>query len=451
MNYSIIKAGANDRLGILFILEQFNMHHIPSLEMDELDIDKFFVAKIRDKIVGAAGYKMLSPTEAKTTLMGVLPEFSGDGIGKELHHERMKAVYALGAKTLTTNADRHETIIWYKKHFGYKEIGKLKKLCAFGGENIDYWTTLRTDLEKYFAGYEEQSKRRLDYIAENDKHPLSPYPPLIINVCLTGMVPTANQTPFVPISPDDIIKDAVEVYDAGASIVHLHARDDNGKPTPDAAYYEKIIKGIRRERPDMICCATTSGRNWSDFEHRSAVLYLEGDAKPDMASLTTGSLNFITGPSKNSINMIERLAMAMKEQGIKPELEVFDLGMINIVKYLERNRIINGTKYINMLLGNINTAQADIGSLAAMINALPADSVWGATGIGRFQLPVNTAAIAAGGHVRVGIEDSIYYDYEKTQLASNRQLTERIVRIANELQRPIATPAQARVMIGLDE
>ncbi len=449
MNYKITLANNNDREGILYVLKQYNMHHIPSPEMKELDIQHFFVAKIKSKIVGAAGYKMLSATDGKTTLMGVLPEFSGLGIGKELQHKRMKTMYDLGAKKLTTNVDRNETIVWYKKHFGYKEVGTLKKKCLFGREDMEYWTTIETNLEMYFADFDKKTNKRLDYIARNDAHPLAPYQPLIINVCLTGMVPTANQTPFVPITPEEIIKDAVEVYDAGASAVHLHARDEKGNPTPDVRFYEKIIKGIRRERPDMICCVTTSGRNWSDFERRSAVLYLDEDAKPDMASLTTGSLNFITGPSTSSINMIERLAIAMKEQGVKPELEVFDLGMINIVKYLERNNIIDGTKYINILLGNINTAPADIGTLAFMVGALPSDSIWGATGIGRFQLPMNTASIIAGGHIRVGIEDSVYFDYEKTQLASNRQLVERIVRIAKELQRPIATAAQARDMIGI--
>jgi uncharacterized protein (DUF849 family) len=286
-------------------------------------------------------------------------------------------------------------------------------------------------------------------MALNDAHPLAPYPPLVINVCLTGMIPTRSQTPHVPLSPDEIIVAAIDAYDAGARIVHLHARDADGRPTPDPAYYERIIKGIRRERPGMICCATTSGRNWSDFERRAAVLYLDGDVRPDMASLTLGSLNFLTNPSTNSIEMVERLAMAMLEQGVKPELEVFDLGMINLARYLERNGLIGGRKYVNLLLGNLNTAPATIGNLAALVAALPADSIWAAAGLGQFQLPMNVAAIVAGGHVRVGLEDSIHYDYAKTRLATNRQLVERIVRIAAELQRPVATADQARALVGI--
>ena len=180
------------------------------------------------------------------------------------------------------------------------------------------------------------------------------------------------------------------------------------------------------------------------------VLELTGKAKPDMASLTLGSLNFLTGASVNTIDMVEQLAMKMKEKNIKPELEVFDYGMVNLAKYLERHQVISGKKYFNILLGNINTAPATIGNLAMITEALPKNSVWGAAGLGGFQLPMNTAAIVAGGHVRVGIEDSIYYDYQQTQLASNEELVKRIVRISNELQRPLATAEEARSMMGLE-
>ena len=148
--------------------------------------------------------------------------------------------------------------------------------------------------------------------------------------------------------------------------------------------------------------------------------------------------------------MIEQLAMKMKEKNIRPELEVFDYGMINLAKYLERHEIISGRKYFNILLGNINTAPATIGNLAMMADALPDNSVWAGAGLGGFQLPMNTAAIVAGGHVKVGIEDSIHYDYQQTQLASNEALVKRVVRIAEELQRPLATAQEARLIMGLE-
>jgi uncharacterized protein (DUF849 family) len=356
----------------------------------------------------------------------------------------MEVLYREGCKVVITNADRPETIVWYKKHFGYHEVGKLPKLCYFGLETVHEWTTLECDLIDYFSTVGERERERSQYMQDNDAFPLAQYPPLIINVCLTGMVPTKQATPFVPVSVEEIIADAVRVYDAGATMVHIHARDENGKPTPEVKYYEAIIKGIRKLRPKLVCCATTSGRDWHEFEKRSAVLYLDRDARPDMASLTTGSMNFVNQASINDPTMIQRLAIAMKEQGVKPELEVFDLGMVNFIKYMERNKIIEGVKYINILLGNINTARADISDLSLIVSSLPEHSIWAAAGLGQFQLPMNTAAILAGGHVRVGIEDSIYYDYKKEVLASNVELVKRITRIAAELQRSIATIDQTR-------
>lgn len=449
MNLSIEKANLTDKDAIFEVLKQWNMHHIPSPEMAELDLSYCYVAKFQDKVVGVGGYKMLSETEGKTTVLAIYPEFQGFGIGKLLQVKRLEAMHALGARTVTTNVDRPLTIVWYKKYFGYKEIGTLKKLCSFGSENIDHWTTLRMDLGEYFGTRQQRAKEIFNYIQQNDSYPLAEYPPLIINVCLTGMVPTKLSTSLVPLSVNEIIQDAIKVYDAGASIVHIHARDENGAPTPDSAYYEKIIRGIRNERPDMICCVTTSGRMWNDFERRSEVLLLADEAKPDMASLTLGSLNFLSGTSSNSIEMIEQLALLMKDRGIKPELEVFDTGMVNIAKYLERHHLIVGKKYFNILLGNINTASATIGSIDSIVKSLPADSVWSVGGLGRFQLPMNVASIIGGGHVRVGIEDSIHYDYNQSQLGSNEEYVKRIVRIAKEMQRPVATAQQARSMLGL--
>lgn len=449
MNFAIEPARPGDRDAILAVMRHYNMHHVPSVEMDELDLGCFFVARRDGRIVGAAGYRILSPTEGKTTLLGVLPECSGMGIGKALQHRRMAVMHARGVKTLTTNADRPDTILWYRKHYGYRPVGSVPKLCSFGLETIDHWTTLQTDLDTYFAGLAGREERRRSFMAAHDAHPLAPYPPLVINVCLTGMIPARAQTPHVPLSVEEIIADAVAVYDAGARVVHIHARDAAGAPTPDPETFARIIRGIRRERPGMVCAATTSGRNWADFERRSAVLHLDPEARPDMGSLTLGSLNFLTGASVNTVEMVERLAQAMQDQGVRPELEVFDLGMINLARYLERNGLLTGRKYFNLLLGNLNTAPATIGNLATLVAALPADSTWGAAGLGDFQLPMNAAAIVAGGHVRVGIEDSVHYDYARTRLATNRELVERVARIAAELQRPLATPAETRALLGL--
>lgn len=146
MNVSIEPASEKDIPAILEIMKTANMHYIPSPEMPEIDWKCFFVAKVNGKIVGAAGYKILSPTEAKTTLMAVHPDYQRHGIGKALQERRMQTLVEQGIRTLITNADVPETITWYKKHFGYKEIGKLKKMHEFGRPDVDEWTTLQTDL-----------------------------------------------------------------------------------------------------------------------------------------------------------------------------------------------------------------------------------------------------------------------------------------------------------------
>jgi len=280
-------------------------------------------------------------------------------------------------------------------------------------------------------------------------YPFEPYPKLIINVALTGVIPTHDMTPHVPLQPDEIVADAVKCIDAGASIVHIHARDEQGLPTYDPSIFAKIIKGIRQERKNVIISATTSGRRYGEFDQRAAVLDLEGVVKPDMGTLTTGSLNFPDGPSVNHPNIIERLAIRMKERGIKPEIELLELGMINTAKVLIMKGIISPPYYCNILLGSLHTAPADMLNLCAFVNGLPKGSIWSACGLGKFQVPINVAVIAMGGHVRVGIEDNIYYDNERTMLATNLEMVKRVVRVANEVGRQVATPADARTMLGL--
>jgi len=443
----IRKAVVKDRNSILDVMKHWNMHHVPSQEMEELDISCFFVATVDGKIVAASGYKILSPQKGKTTLLGVVPEHKGKGLGKTLQETRLKEMYDLGVQNVITNADRPETIKWYKKHFGYYEIGKIKKVESFGDDSIDFWTTLELDLKLYIENKSHNFKKQ--YVKKNQAYPLAQYPPLLINVCLTGMIPTKEMTKHIPISPEEIAEQAINVYDEGARIVHLHARDEKGKPTWKGETYEKIITLIKRERPELICCVSTSGRNWNELEKRSEVLYITGNGKPDMASLTLGSLNFPSGPSINSIETVTKLAVIMKEYGIIPELEVFDPGMISLAKVLETKGILEGTKYFNLLLGSINSIPASVKDLDYLVSKLPDNSIWAATGIGQFQLPINVAALVMGGNIRVGLEDSIYFDYKKTQLASNVELVKRLTRIATEIYRPIATPFEARKIIGL--
>ena len=160
LNISIEPAGEKDIPEILEMMKTANMHNVPSPEMPELDWKCFFVARIEGKLVGAAGYKILSPTEAKTTLMTVYPEYRKHGIGRLLQERRMLALCEKGIEVLVTNADIPETIEWYKKHFGYREIGKLKKIHEFGRPDIDKWTTLQTDLVKWRKDHDERREKK---------------------------------------------------------------------------------------------------------------------------------------------------------------------------------------------------------------------------------------------------------------------------------------------------
>jgi len=268
---------------------------------------------------------------------------------------------------------------------------------------------------------------------------------LIITLAPTGMIPTKDQTSYVPLTPEEIVADTYEAYKMGVSIVHVHARDAEGKPTHEKAVFEKIFKEIRKKCPDIIICATTSGRVSPQVEHRAEVL----DLQPEMASLTLGSLNFPRHPSVNSMETIQKLATIMNEKKVLPELEIFEPGFINTAKYLVRKGYLKNPLHFCLLLGSLGSMPASINDLCFLVQSLPPGSNWSATGIGRFQTQINAGAILMGGHVRVGIEDSIYYNYPKEEFATNPKLVARIVRIAEELNREIATPKEARKILGL--
>ena len=274
-------------------------------------------------------------------------------------------------------------------------------------------------------------------------------PPLILNAALTGMVPTKADNPNVPVTPDEIAEDALRCYQAGAAIVHLHARDEDGRPTYRADVYREIVAKVREFCPDVIVCVSTSGRLFPKLEPRAEVLSLDGDLKPELASLTLGSLNFPQQASVNEPEVIRGLAERMTERGIVPELEIFDFGMVDYAKFLIGRGILRDPLYFNVLLGSLGTLSATPFHLAAVTQSLPDGSVWGAAGIGRFQFRVNAMAVTMGGHVRVGLEDNLWLDEAKERPATNLELVERIVGLARAAGREVATPAQARAIIGL--
>jgi uncharacterized protein (DUF849 family) len=273
----------------------------------------------------------------------------------------------------------------------------------------------------------------------------------ILNFTPNGMIPTKAMNPHVPIKPEEIIQEVLEAAKLGVNMVHLHARDlKTGEPTYKKEIYSRIIRGIRKENKDLVLGVSTSGRNISNFDMRSECLDLKGDAKPDMGSLTLSSLNFNKQASINTPEMIQMLAKKMLDNGIKPELEAFDLGMINYARYLIKKGYLKPPYYFNLILGNIACAQANLLSLGLMVKELPEGSIWSAGGIGDWQLQMNAMALVAGGGVRVGLEDNIYYDRQRTMLALNKDLIERVLGIAEALGRKPYTQKETRYLLGLN-
>jgi uncharacterized protein (DUF849 family) len=272
---------------------------------------------------------------------------------------------------------------------------------------------------------------------------------LIINVAPTGMVPTRRDSPHVPLTPDEVAADVRRCRDLGASIVHVHPRDAAGEPTTSQRRAAEFIVAVRSVVPDIVICITTSGRRQPDFESRAGVLDLETPHRPELASLTLGSLNFPKQASINAPATISGLAQRMKDRGIVPEWEIFDFGMLDYAAYLRERGLLGDPVYVNLLLGSLGTLAANPLNLALLVERLPPGATWAAAGIGRFQFAMNRLAIAMGGHVRVGLEDNLWFDDDRAELATNPRLVERLVRVARAMGREPATPGAVRARLGL--
>ncbi|KEO83383.1 3-keto-5-aminohexanoate cleavage protein [Tumebacillus flagellatus] len=266
---------------------------------------------------------------------------------------------------------------------------------------------------------------------------------LIITVALDGAEVTREQQPHLPLTPDEIADAAYEAWKAGASIAHVHARDAAGNPTQDKEIYRQIIEKISA-KCDIIVQVSTGGAVGMTAEERLQPVTL----KPEMATLTVGTVNFGDDVFMNTPKDIEAYAQAMQEHGVRPELEIFDVGMINNALRLLKKGLVTAPLHFDFVLGVPGAIPGTIENLQYMVNQIPAGSTWSVAGVGRAQLPLNTMAILLGGHVRVGFEDNIYY--EKGVLAtSNAQFVERIVRLAKELGREVATAQEARKILGI--
>ena len=268
---------------------------------------------------------------------------------------------------------------------------------------------------------------------------------LIITAALTGAEVTREQQPALPVTPQEIAIAAEECAKAGASIVHLHAREADGTPTQDRETYREIIAAIR-ERCDVIVQVSTGGAVGMTSTERLAPVTL----KPEMATLSMGTVNFGDDVFMNHPADMETFLHAMQQHGVKPEFEIFDTGMITTLNRWLKKGLLQGPQHVDFVLGIPGGMAGTPQALMYLVEQLPPDTTWTVAGIGSAQLPLGTLAILLGGHVRVGFEDNVYY--RKGELASsNAQLVSRIARISDELNRPVATPAQARAILGLKQ
>jgi len=267
---------------------------------------------------------------------------------------------------------------------------------------------------------------------------------LIITVAVCGAEVTRDQTPYIPLTPEEIAQQTYEAYLAGASIVHLHVRDENGLPTQDASIFKKTVDLIREKCPDIIVQVSTGGAVWMTPEERLQSL----EANPDMATLTTGTVNFGREVFSNPLEVIEKFAEEMSKRGIMPEIECFDMGHISTAMYLVKKNLIKSHLHFDFVMGVPGGIAASVRNLVAMVENIPNEATWSVAGIGKNEFKMATAAIAMGGHVRVGLEDNIYIS--KGVLAkSNAELVEKVVRISTELGRDIATPKRAKQILKL--
>jgi 3-keto-5-aminohexanoate cleavage enzyme len=272
--------------------------------------------------------------------------------------------------------------------------------------------------------------------------------PLIITAAITGSRITRQTAPYIPITPEEIVQSAVECWHAGASVVHIHVRDpETGAGSQDIELFRQVVVPLR-EKTDLVLCLTTSGipgRNLP-IDERLAPLSL----RPELASFDAGSINLGGSVFINSPPFLDEAARRIRETGVKPELEIFDLGMMMTCLRMREDGKLHEPLYFQFVMGTPWGAPATPKALLHLYEHLPADAVWSAIGIGKGHLPIAMMAMVMGGHIRVGMEDNVYYT-RGILAKSNAEFVERIVRIAGECGRPVAGPEKARKILGLNK
>ncbi len=267
---------------------------------------------------------------------------------------------------------------------------------------------------------------------------------LIITVAPTGSVPKKKNTPHVPITTAEIVETAMRCEDAGAALIHVHVRNpEDESPSADYDLFREAYEGLRA-RTRMIVQISTGGRAGMSYEQRNRRL----DLRPEMASLTTGSVNFPDSAYVNDPKTIESLAADMRRLGVKPEMEIFDTSMITNATALQQKGLATAPLHFDFVLGLTGAITATIENLVHLKNAIPRDSTWSVAGVGPAQLPMTTHAILMGGHARVGLEDNIYFS--RGRLAANETMVERTAQMSRMLGREVASPDEARRILRLN-
>ncbi|HVA36282.1 MAG TPA: 3-keto-5-aminohexanoate cleavage protein [Candidatus Dormibacteraeota bacterium] len=266
--------------------------------------------------------------------------------------------------------------------------------------------------------------------------------PLIITVAPTGAEVRPEESPHLPYTADALGATAAACRAAGASMIHVHGRFADGRPTQDVETFRAFSSAVRANS-DLIVQFSTGGAVGMTPEERAVALEL----CPEMATLTCGTVNFGEEVFENSFPIMRAILARMRAYGVVPELEIFDLGHLDNARRLEREGLLTFPHHVDVVLGVPGGAEASVENLVDIVRRLPAGCSWSVAGVGRAQLQLAAVAIAMGGHVRVGLEDNLYY--AKGQPARNEELVARVARLAGELQRPVATPAHAREILGL--
>ncbi|CAM3122531.1 MULTISPECIES: 3-keto-5-aminohexanoate cleavage protein [Corallococcus] len=270
---------------------------------------------------------------------------------------------------------------------------------------------------------------------------------MLITAAMVGAETTREQTPYLPITAEEIAEDAVKCREAGAAMVHLHVRTADGKPSQDAELFRAAIRAIRK-RTDVLIQTSTGGAVGMDVDERCGALTLTGADRPDMATLTTGTVNFGEEVFWNPRPLVRDIAKRIRAIGLRPELECFDVGMIDEARYLAKEGLVELPAHFDFVLGVPGTLQARPEVLDFMIASLPEGCTWTVAGVGRQQLPFVDEAAKRGGNARVGLEDNIYLS--KGVLAKgNHELVAEAAKRARAHGREIATPEQARQLLRL--